>query len=78
MLHIQKLSDDRFVDSREILSVPFLRRSINLVTQNIEVKSDVPGVGKNLRDHPAVSESAQLLITFSADGFWGRCEIRVR
>lgn len=25
--------------------------------QNIEVKSNVPGVGRNLRDHPAVSES---------------------
>lgn len=24
--------------------------------QDIEVKSDLPGVGKNLRDHPAVSE----------------------
>lgn len=28
-----------------------------LSCQGIEVKSDVPGVGKNLRDHPAVSES---------------------
>lgn len=28
--------------------------------QNIEVKSNLPGVGRNLRDHPAVSKSCLL------------------
>lgn len=32
------------------------RYFLRLVVQNIEVKSDLPGVGRNLQDHPAVSE----------------------
>lgn len=39
----------------------FARRPVPLflrLRQDIEVKSNLPGVGKNLRDHPAVSKFA--------------------